>query len=237
MSKKVTAIAGVLACFGMQAAMAQSLVGGSISYEYRKYEDQQSHGALAMSGELALSRNFSIQGDLGYQLVGRGAGGSLRYSSSAALHGIYHINNNASVGAFVGRTFTGNGATIYGLEVGGENGQFHGEAAVSWVDSTFDSTSFELDLGYDLTEQLTVRGGLIYSDVKNSGSLRVTELGADYAFNDSFSIGGSFGARTQDNKTAPDVTQNYFALTAEMKVGSSRGATFERRETPRSFGF
>lgn len=81
-------------------AAAQQFAGGQADLTYRGYSDVDTDALSGrVSGEFALSRSFSLQGDL---FVGRlnGATGGDATSYGATLHGLYHVSGTSTVGAF-----------------------------------------------------------------------------------------------------------------------------------------
>ena len=94
-----TAICGAL--LAALPAMSQDIpVGGQVDLDYRTFDDLDlSTATLRLSGEIPVSRQFSLQGDLSisaFDLYG--------YEDSfntVTVHGIQHISATSSVGGFL----------------------------------------------------------------------------------------------------------------------------------------
>jgi len=100
--------------------MAQSLTGGEISLGYSALtdEDLETSGTqLGISAEIALSREFALQGDVSYldgEVIGFDGD-----ETSLGLHAIYHANEQASFGYFFGQDRSeGEKSDFYGAKAG-----------------------------------------------------------------------------------------------------------------------
>lgn len=123
-----TAICGAL--LAALPATAQQFAGGQADLTYRGYSDTDADALSArVSGELALSRGFSLQGDV---FTGRFGNDFDSFGSvGATLHGLVHISETSTVGAFVTyEELEGASFGSVGVEAGATFGDF---AAEVWL--------------------------------------------------------------------------------------------------------
>ena len=217
----------MLACSAISAPVAQAaeVTGATLGIDYSAFTDDSAgtvnKTALSGSVELGFDRNFSLQGDMS---IGR-FGFTDADTFSAAVHGIYHANETASVGAFIGRdSLEGEGNTYFGVEAGFEQGQFAGNVYVSHMSDTLaDGTLMGIGASYDATEAFTI--GASYDNIDVYGyDLSRAQLEAEYRM-DSFALTAQLGSADAEDLGS----ETYFGVGAKFTFGAKRGTTFEQR--------
>lgn len=217
--------AACCAALSAHGAQAAEVTGATLGIDYSAFTDDSAgtvdKTALSGSIELGFDRSFGLQGDLA---LGR-LGFAEADFTSFALHGIYHANENSSLGFFVGRDLIeGEGATFYGAEAGFEMAQLSADIYASSAEKQ-DVSSHMMGIGasYNATEDFTVgashdRGDIFDLDVSR------TQLEADYRF-DKVTVSAQLGSVDIDGAGS----ENYFGIGAKFDFGAKRGTTFEQR--------
>lgn len=116
-----TALCGAL--LATLPATAQQFAGGQVDLDYNSFRDSDISSLTARgSGELAFSRNLSLQGDVA--LSSSDNSGISNDATGFTLHGVYHVSPVSSVGTFFTIESSDGGAdySSLGVEVGGNFG-------------------------------------------------------------------------------------------------------------------
>jgi hypothetical protein len=230
-----------LACLAVSigsAASAQEFVGGDITLGYSGFTERvpttgglerPSEIFLAFSGEIGMTRAFSIQGDLGIH--------NFNVASDTAVnlgvHAIFHASDVASFGAFVGHEeFLGSSSNYYGIEGGFEAGTFSAEAYYSRVDEgSIDADLYGLSADFDLSSQFGIGVGI--DRLADNGPIDVSRyaLSTDYQLDPATRIYAEVGAVEVDGAFfgLGSASESFFGVGIEYNLGGSRGATFQRR--------
>ncbi|PYF11211.1 hypothetical protein C8J30_103307 [Rhodobacter viridis] len=217
----------MLACSAISAPVAQAadVTGATLGLDYSAFTDDTggtaNKTALSGSVELGFDRNFSLQGDMSIGHFGLTDVDTF----GAAVHGIYHASEFASVGAFIGRdSIEGDGDTFYGAEAGFEQGQFSGNVYVSHMnDPLADGTLMGIGGAYKATDAFTLGASYDNIDV-DSYDLSRAQLEAEYRM-DNFAVTAQLGSADAEGFGS----ETYFGVGAKVTFGAKRGTTFEQR--------
>ena len=219
---KNAVIAGALSVCG-SVAFAQEFTGGTLGLEYTAFD-----GANGTSYDAGVE--FSINRQIGTQLDIEHATGGGDSASSATFHGIYHLSNTSSVGAFYGQNLGGDlDYTTYGIEggtllwgrsnFGGYLGQQQFDGGSSFIlgvnAETPLSESFEVYSDFDFA---------LVDDVWVSTS----EVGEQYSPCNGPELFAHFGSLSAGAGGATASTE-YLGVGARINFGARRGTTFEGR--------
>ncbi|PPB80847.1 hypothetical protein LV82_01580 [Albidovulum inexpectatum] len=222
--KVLAGVVSILA-LGAGAAWSAEVTGGEFRLNYSTFTgspmDQLDATSISGAIEVGIARQFAVQGDAG--LVNFGYSGA--DSSWFTLHGIHHVNESTSLGAFVGREeLEGEGSTYYGIEIGQEFGQLKGEAYLAtFEESGEDSTLFGMGADYAVNDSFSF--GLSHDrlDIAGEAAHRTALRGA-YAMGNA-SVTAEIGSR-QINGIG---SETFVGIRFKTTFGAARGATFDRR--------
>lgn len=216
----LTAVA--LATLSAAPALAQGISGGELSIDAYGYSEGDDKSSVNYSGalEYSLNRNISVAADL-----------SLYDSTvldnditNVTIHGIYHVNNAASVGFFAGRDSDGDRAgSFYGLEGGFETGRFEAEGYLSIYDNTDSSSVLGLSGAYEINDSVSAIANLGFADIDDETYTRLS-AGAEYEFVNGPSIYAEVG-----NLNGANQDSSYVGMGVNLDFGAARGTTFGRR--------
>lgn len=216
----------VCAAIGLAAisssVSAQGITGGELTIDGYSFRSGNNESALNYSGalEYGINRNFSVAGDVAlydFDILDDSL-------FNVTLHGIYHVNDQSSVGVLVGNdNIDGDNTIFYGLEGGFEANQFTAEGYFALYDDSDDSIVVGINGGYQFTDTISAIGSLGYGDVSNNDVTRIS-AGAEYQFQGGPSLYAEIGNvdRDDDNST-------FIGLGAKVEFGAARGTTFDRR--------
>ena len=206
-------------------AQAGEVTGGSVGLGYSAFTDDSagtvSKTALSGSLEYGFDRNFGLQGDLS---LGR-LGFVEADTTSFTLHGLYHANETASFGVFLGRDeIEGEGGNFYGFEAGFEQGQLNGDVYAAAGDyDGLNGSLLGIGAAYDATDSFTLGGSYDKLNIEGYDLSRV-QLEAEYRM-DKFALTGQLGSANVEDAGS----ETYFGLGARINFGAKRGTTFDRR--------
>ena len=219
-----TAICGaLLAAF---PAGAQQFAGGQADVTYRGYNDSDVDALSArVSGELALSRGFSLQGDLFTGNVGDDFDdiGSV----GATLHTLFHISETSSVGAFVTyEELEGASFGSVGVEAGATFGTFATEVWLGVGEDEFgsDGNYFGLETRRGMGP-VNLFASLEYYNV--SGDLESVQSGIGVEYEGLNGIGLS--AAVEQVHVEQDT---FFGASSDSTTSLSLGATYRFGKRP-----
>ncbi|MDB2369242.1 porin [Octadecabacter sp.] len=203
-------------------ASAQSVTGGELTIDAYSFRAGDNESTVNYSGalEYGINRNFSVAGDLAlYDFT-------LLDDSifNVTVHGIYHVNDQTSVGVLIGNdNLDGDDTTFYGLEGGFEANQLTVEGYFAFYDDNDDSTVIGVSGGYQITDAISAIGTVGYGDIDNNDVTRIS-AGAEYDFQGGPSIYAEIG-----NVDTDDDNSVFIGLGAKVEFGAARGTTFDRR--------
>lgn len=228
MSKHTLITAAVLAVVG-SGVMAQGITGGSIGVEVTQPTDLDDFTGTNYFGaiEYGINRQFAVSADIS----------SYRFDSidedarSATLHGIYHLSDTASVGAFVGQDMPENGSdiTIYGVEGGTEFMGGKVEGYVGIADNDDDTVIFGVDGTYAFNEAISFVAGAAFSEGNDDISASTISAGAEYTITGGPALYAEIGNSSSDGLGANDIDETFVGVGARINFGAARGTTFGQR--------
>ncbi len=208
-------------------AFGQGFTGGQLSIEYNAPTSGDDFGGTTYSGglEYSINRQFAVAVDASsYRLDNINT-----TASSFTLHGIYHLSESASVGAFAGQdSASDSNVMLYGIEGGTEfsGGVIGGYFALSNGDSD-DATMFGLDASYALNEAFTIVGDLDVTSLDDDTATNIS-VGAEYQMPRGPKFYGHIGSLNADGNGVGG-NETYVGLGARIEFGAARGTTFDQR--------
>ena len=222
---KFFSVAALFAVGFAQSAVAGEVTGGSLGFTYSAFSDDSAatvdKKSIAGSVEYAFDRQFALQGDL--SLVKFGA--TDLDGHSYTLHGIYHLDDATSFGAFIGRDEVDSvGETFYGLEIGREFDQLDTEGYIAHGQADdLTGTLFGLSALYNATDSFAF--GMRYDtlDIDTVEASRVSLL-TEYEI-DRVVLSAEVGQADINGVGS----ESFFGVGARMTFGADRGTTFEKR--------
>ncbi len=206
--------------------VAQQFTGGELGIEYNALVDDSNIDGVSYNGaaEMAITRQFGLGLDVDKIDVGFG-----NIDPRMTLHGIYHLNETASVGAFYAKTpgldidnasyGIEGGTALYGGDIGGYIGvqQVGPEEVVIFglSSDTPISASFSLFTDFDLAADTDL-------------ALSTSELGVTYKMQNGPEFYGQYG-RVTAATGGGSASEDYIGIGARITFGAARGTTFEGR--------
>ncbi len=230
MSRSITVFgAGTLLLFSTPV-LAAELTGGRINLEYSQLTEKVggetlNKTSLDTATEIGFTKSAAMQVDLGTYKYGA----TNLDGHNVALHGIFHMNETTSFGAYIGQDgLESSDANFAGLEFGIEGQSIEFEAYyLADTDNSGDNNVFGLHANYDFTSNFAVTGEVMSG---NFGAADVTNysVGVRYSATPSFALTADIGAMDTE---ALGVSGNdtFVAVGAEYTFGAARGATFGKR--------
>lgn len=213
------------------SASAVELVGSSIALEYSAFTEDSSFAATSAKGsvELGFNKNFSLQGDLGgYKLNLVDETGS-----NIGLHGIYHVNETTSLGAFVSSdSIAGENTQYLGLEAGFGRDGFGLEGYAGKTDfEGVDATIYGLLGHYTFGNNVGLGASVDAVDFDIAG-LSMSRYGfqLDYKASENTLIYAEIGSLSAEiDDFGLSDSEQYVGIGIEFNIGSTRGTTFGDR--------
>lgn len=213
------------------AATAAELVGGYVDVGYSAFTDQSSLSkrSLTGSGEVAFTRTFGLQADLGLHDLNTVD----EVGTNVTLHGNFHVGDFTSLGVFAGRDNLNNqGVNFYGVEAGHEAGRVEFEGYASVADSGSggggNGTLAGLQIRGNVTEAVRLKASVDYVDARNGIDATRYSIGADV----NFGQGGAFYAEAggyDANAGNTGANEAFVGFGLRYNLGAKRGTTFGRR--------
>jgi hypothetical protein len=203
-------------------AVAQQFTGGELGVEYNSLLDADDvDGTSYFAGaELSFNREFAVAVDVSnIEAVGENG-------NDVTLHGIYHLNDNASMGLFYSRD--NDDAAKIGIEggiefMGGDISAYVGQLQID------DETALVVGFSSDtpIYQNISVFTDF---DIVGDDSLAIStnEIGVEYAFDQGPEVYAQFG-RFNVEAGGVSADQDYVGIGARIKFGAARGTTFEAR--------
>lgn len=206
---------------------AQGFSGGDLSMEFTTPTENTSTSGSTYSGGLEYSINRSIA--VAVTASRYSFGNSSAHANNATLHGVYHMNEDTSVGFFAGRdSVNSTDVDHYGFEVGtdlgsGNIGGYFGQA----LSSSDTINLLGADGSYDFTNQISLNGTLDHA-TDGSESYSKATVGVGYQMTNGPELFGNFGTvLVKSGSSTADA--NFLTLGARIDFGASRGTTFGSR--------
>ncbi len=148
--------------------------------------------------------------------------------STIIVHGIYNINNNFAVGAFVGvedwRDYEGIFYRNLGVEVRYTLNNIPLSFEASWLNTTgfeanpYIADIFDISVTYDITDNITVLASITQMSDESSND-QIYRVGAEYMFENGISIMAGYKYSESDE---------LFGFSIRKTFGE--GVTFERKD-------
>ncbi len=224
---KVMTAAIAVATLGVTGAQAGEVTGGSLGLSYSSFSDGDFGDKTSIEGsvEFGITRNIAVQADLAHHRAGE----IDLNSTNIGLHGIYHMDEMTSFGAFVVREDTNSGNIDYiGLEAGYDAGimDFEGYLARADIDSE-DGTLIGLSGRYEFANSVGLTVGYDRADVDVLDiSVFSAGLDADVSPNLNLFVEAGVGKVAALGFSETDA---FMGIGGKYAFGAKRGATFEQR--------
>ncbi|MEJ6398951.1 hypothetical protein [Yoonia sp. 208BN28-4] len=221
------ALAAALVVVVAAPASAQ-VTGGSLGIEYSTPIDGDDFGGTAYYGaiEYGFNRDFSVSADLsGYRLDNIDTD-----ASSLTLHGVYHLNETLSVGAFYGldKLETSDAVGLYGVEAGTEFLGGEVEGYLGQVDGNISTaTVLGADGIYSFGNGFSAIGNAAFSFQDDSDVSRIA-VGAQYDMLDGPQFYVEVGQTDVEVGGISD-DDTFIAVGTRVAIGAQRGTTFGPR--------
>jgi hypothetical protein len=215
--------------FMVAPAFATEITGGSVDIQYARANNDlnPSRFMAAASMEVGFDRSFGTQLDIaGYHF---GAIGETGYTGT--IHGIYHVNEYASIGAFVGRDkLASEGMTYFGIEAGFELDRFSSEIHYTRGDMyDVKGDIFGIDFAVGFNNNLTVGASIDMLDVAGAAGSDKLALELDYEVSPNTKLYGEIGTADASVLGFNLGSETFVGVGAKFNLGASRGSTFDRR--------
>jgi hypothetical protein len=215
-------------------AQAAEFSGGYLNLDYSTFTDTDFGDAYNLNGaaELAFSRAFSAQLDLGVQRFQDLS----ETATNWTLHGNLHTANNASFGLFYGQEDLDDADfEFYGIEAGFDAGPAEIEGYLGRQDLTnasdLDGTLFGISAKTELTDAWELSTS--FDIVDNFGGaldFNLFAIGASYAAADNAEVYGNLGvAHISSSLVSGSSNEAYVTVGVRVNFGNDRGTTFGRR--------
>ncbi len=210
-----------------QSAQAVEVTGGSIGLSYSAFTEDTDISRFGIEGsvEVGFNRNISLQFDIGHdKLNATGVD-----STTLGLHGIYHVDDQTSLGAFYTREdISGSDVDIVGIEGGFDTGQMEYDAYMANADSVIgNGTLLGIAGRYEFANGLGLSGAYDSLDVSVVDLSKITvKLDRDVAENANLFLEVGTG---KANVVGITGSEFFVGVGGKITFGADRGATFERR--------
>ncbi|MGB5864118.1 MAG: porin [Sulfitobacter sp.] len=216
-----------LGLVGAGSASAMEVTGGSVKLSYSAFVDDTSVSKLGLEGsiEFGFNQNFALQADLAHQSLNE----TDIDSNAFGLHGIYHLDDATSFGAFyVREDIESVDVDIIGIEGGYETGllEFEGYLGKADVEDE-DVTLFGISARYELANEVGLTGSF---DLADQGLIEVSRFGLklDRDVSANLNLFVEVGSAELDIAGFSD-DELFVGIGGKISFGADRGATFEQR--------
>ncbi|WP_147106376.1 porin [Tateyamaria sp. syn59] len=227
MNKMISAVLGVtLPLAG--TAQAVEITGGSVQLKYSAFTEETDLDRINLEGsmEIGFNRSFSTQIDIGHNNFGE----TDLDGTNLGLHGIYHLNDTTSLGAFYTREDVENvDIDIYGVEAGFETGAFAIEGFLGQADAeNEDETIFGFEGRYAFNSGIGLSLG--YEDIGSGSTVNVatTTIRVDRDVTSNLNLFAEIGQTSFDTAIG-DLDETFVGIGGRIVFGAERGATFNQR--------
>lgn len=208
-------------------AMAQ-VTGGSLGVEYDFPTDGGDFGGTTYFGaiEYGITREFSVSLDLsGYRLDNISTD-----ASSVTLHGVYHLDDMTSFGAFYGSDAldTSDRQNLFGLEAGTEFGEFEVEGYFGSLDGVSeDVTLLGANGRYGFADGFAALASFGMANGDDSDVTRYA-IGAEYALPAGPEFYAELGT-VEAEALGVTAEESFIGIGTRISFGAERGTTFDQR--------
>jgi hypothetical protein len=212
--------------------VAAEVTGGDIVLSYSAFTDEGDLNRTSLQGavEYSFGNNFAAQADLGLHNFGL----SNEDTTTLTLHGIYHLDDSTSLGAFIGRDrVVGESLTLYGVEAGRDLGRVDVEGYIAgFDDSGIDGIMLGGKGRYAYSEQIGFGASFDYGRIDSSTDLTRLGINADYKFGNGLTLAAEVG-QLDANAFGFGGAEAYAKVSVGFEFGAKRGASFDNRSLTR----
>ncbi len=216
---------------GATTAQAVEVTGGSVGLSYSAFAEDTDFDRLGLEGsvEFGFTRNYGVQLDAGYSDFGISGADT----HSLGLHGIYHLDEATSFGAFyTEEDIEGLDLDIYGFEVGHEANAWNFEAYIGHGEVLdADGNMLGFKARHELANEMGLTGS--YDRVDSSGievSRVAVRLDRDVAERTNLFVEVGSG---KAEGMGGSISEPFVGLGGTINFGADRGATFDVRNLSR----
>ena len=223
-----TALGGAL--LAALPASAQ-FAGGQVDLTFRNFNDSDISATTGRaSGELAVTKEFSLQGDIFMGKVENGSADDLS-GPGATLHGLFHVSPTSSVGAFVTHErLEGDGLTSFGVEAGAMMGGFASEVwlGVGEDQDGSDANYFGLETRH-AAGIVNLTGSLEYYNISGDLSSVQGAIGVEYAASNGFAVAAQLENNYFEYDDVASESDTSVSVNATYRFGKRPGTVFGER--------
>lgn len=229
MKNLLAAVVGLAATSTM--AQAVEITGGSVGLSYSAFTEDTDFNKLSLSGsvEVGFNQNISAQFDAGTDALGFTNVDAVSFG----LHGIYHMSDQTSFGAFYTiekAEYDGfdDDGDIIGVEFGHEVGLTEFEGYLGRGESSgVSGTMLGLSGRYAMANGVGITGSFDYLDIEGiEGRTLAIRLDGDVSENLNMFVEVGTGKATAFGYSE---SEPFVGIGGKITFGAERGATFERR--------
>lgn len=224
-----------LLTFAILATSAQAeyarVTGGSVELRYSSFDKEVAgetvdRSSVGGSVELGFNRNFAAQLDL----FSHEYGASDLSGTSAALHGIYHLNGLTSLGLFAGQeSIEDETVDFYGVEAGFEFARGDAEAYFMMGDyEGYEGNIYGVSGQYEIMRWLSLTAAVDIGDFDGGVVLERRMIGVEADLGN-FALTADLGNGDAELDGLASGSEGFLALGARFDFGAERGATFDPR--------
>ena len=225
----------IAAAFGLvaftSAAQAVEISGGSLDLSYSAFTDDTDVDKLNVAGsvELAFTHAASAQLDLGRDAFGTSAADIM----SLGLHGVFHLDQATSLGAYYSRDTVDAGgardsANLYGVEAGHDTGPLQIEGYLGRAEASgADGTMLGVSARYAMPSTIGVTGSIDYLDIEGL-EVRTLKARLDGDVSENLNLYVEVGTG-KVRAFGASASEPCFGIGGRITFGAARGTTFERR--------
>ena len=224
---KTTLIIALGAMALAQNAHAVEVTGGTLQIGHSAFTDDTSVSSTSFTGglEVGFNRSFALQFDLGLY----GLNTINETGTNAAIHAVYHVNETASLGFFLGHDDIAGSADFYGIEGGFALPGVDVELYLANEDDNVSSGDlFGLELHHDISEEVGITGTFDHASFGGGVDLTRFKIGMNYNLSPTSELYGEVGSL---NASALGLSgsESFVGIGARINFGAARGVTFKRR--------
>ncbi|MDA5557602.1 porin [Shimia sp. MMG029] len=227
MKTALSLIVGLSALAG--TAQAFEFKGAEIGLSYSSFFDEAEDDSVATttldgSAEFGFGQNFYVQVDLArhdFSLISESG-------TTAAVHGIYSLNEQLALGAFYENSDIDDSIGSFGIEGKYDFGLGYAEAYFQKDnEDDVDLTLLGIMGSWDMSEQLAITAAYDYVDIEDfsaEADANVYTFGVRYNLVENTTLTAELGLADGDGDS-----EGFFGLGIEYNFGPNRGTTFGKR--------
>lgn len=208
------------------------VTGGEVALSYSAFTKDGDVNRTSLEGsmEYGFDSNFTVQGDIALHRFGA----VNENANTVTLHGIGHLNDATSLGAFIGRDHAAGGsATVYGIEAGQDLGRVDIEGYLAGYHETgSNGTLIGANARYAYTPDIGFGAGFDYGGFGGSVDLTRFGVNADYTVTNGPTLSAELG-QLHANGFGLSGNEAYAKIGIGFKFGAKRGVTFGNRSLTR----